>query len=412
MCESKRKTKTPTGTYISASRCDGIMGHRRVQLLLAVSLNRTHKTTGQARAQTSGKKTRLQWITSSSSRLWREGILFLRSPLQVPATPTRTGRYYLHATPGLLDFPVVFPPNPFTMLSAYVSIILEAIKAGPQIEKIQPLKTQLSVYFYDQKCATRCLDANRGSALSLKFTYAKGRLPSTIVASLGRYHASRILSIDHVPQKFDVQTPQELAPNGVESFHYNESDAQLEIHFFDTSKAFKAGQIHSSGTLELQKVTVRLRSRRRNFPDWYQTEEIDSRGPLKRSIEIRCITSSTTAEACLAWTNRFDEVSPASVYASFVPKREIIYLGFATELGAGQLMKMFQFNAGKIDVEMELLAGDHTVHSSLIMALSLCASHSLAFTLNQEQYNVLRRKDCRKLFSRKGRVFFKIFCSV
>lgn len=97
------------------------------------------------------------------------------------------------------------------------------------------------MYFYDQKRATRCLDANRGSALSLKFTYAKGRLPSTIVASLGRYHASRILSIDHVPQKFDVKTPQELAPNGVESFHYDESDAQLEIRFFDTSKAFKAG---------------------------------------------------------------------------------------------------------------------------------------------------------------------------
>ncbi|PBK65371.1 hypothetical protein ARMSODRAFT_442595 [Armillaria solidipes] len=84
-----------------------------------------------------------------------------------------------------------------------------------------------------------------------------------------------------------------------------------------------------------------------------------------------------------------------------------MYLGFATELGAEQFMKMFQFKAGKMGVEMELLAGDHTVHPSLITALGLGASRSLAFTLNQEQYNVVRRKDCGKLFSRKRRVFSK-----
>lgn len=93
------------------------------------------------------------------------------------------------------------------------------------------------------------------------------------------------------------------------------------------------------------------------------------------------------------------------VSASFVQKREILYLGFTTELGAKQFMKMFQLEASKMGVEMELLSGDHTVHPSLITALDLGASRSLVFTLNQEQYDVLRKKDCRKLFSRKGRVF-------
>ncbi len=47
------------------------------------------------------------------------------------------------------------------------------------------------------------------------------------------------------------------------------------------------------------------------------------------------------------------------------------------------------------------------VHPSLITVLSLGASRSLAFTLNQEQYNILQRKYCRKLFSSKGCVFSK-----
>ncbi len=67
-----------------------------------------------------------------------------------------------------------------------------------------------------------------------------------------------------------------------------------------------------------------------------------------------------------------------------------MYLGFVTELDAVQFMKMFQFNAGKMGIEMELLAGNHTVHPSLITALSLGASHSLAFTLNLEQCNILQ----------------------
>ncbi|KAK0185351.1 hypothetical protein F5146DRAFT_1125303 [Armillaria mellea] len=268
-----------------------------------------------------------------------------------------------------------------------VSKILSAIKVGTQVEKIQPQNSQLSVYSYDHKCASRCLDANRSSALSLKISYAEGRLPSTIVASLGRYHASRILSIDHVPQKFDIQTLQEQAPDGVESFHYNESDAQLEIRFFDTSTAFKVRSVlHEHWSFKKSLFDYVHDEENCSLPDRYPTEEINSRESLQRS------------------TDRFDDVSPTLVSASFVPKREILYLGFATELGAKQFMKMFQFEANTMGVEMELLSGDHTVYPSLITALDLGASRSLAFTLLQEQYNVLREKDCRKLSSRKGRV--------
>ncbi|KAK0209340.1 hypothetical protein DFS33DRAFT_1485520 [Desarmillaria ectypa] len=53
---------------------------------------------------------------------------------------------------------------------------------------------------------------------------------------------------------------------------------------------------------------------------------------------------------------------------------------------------------------MELLARDHTMHFSLVTVLTLRPSSSLAFTLNQEQHDILQKKDCQKLFSRMGRV--------
>ncbi len=44
-----------------------------------------------------------------------------------------------------------------------------------------------------------------GYAPSLEIASAEARLPSTVVASVERYQASRILTIDRVPQRFDVQ---------------------------------------------------------------------------------------------------------------------------------------------------------------------------------------------------------------
>ncbi|KAG7439365.1 uncharacterized protein BT62DRAFT_1081636 [Guyanagaster necrorhizus] len=285
-----------------------------------------------------------------------------------------------------------------------VSTILDTIKAGTQIEKIRPQKTRISVYFYDQNCASRCLKANGGSPLSLKVAYAEGRIPSSVVASLGRYHASRILTIDHVPREFDVQDLKKPVRDRMESFDYDEAKAQLEISFLDTSTAFNIRNVlHENWKFEKSLFDYIHDDKHSFFPDWYRTEENDAVGPLKRSVELRCITSPTTAETCQAWTNRFDELSPTLVSASLVPKREIMYLAFATEAGADQFVKMFQIKSAKTGVEMELLARDHTIHPSLITALSLGASRSLVFTLNQEQYQILQKKDCRRLFSKMGR---------
>ncbi|SJL02788.1 uncharacterized protein ARMOST_06125 [Armillaria ostoyae] len=80
----------------------------------------------------------------------------------------------------------------------------------------------------------------------------------------------------------------------------------LSVHFHGIQ-----GQKRSSRTLELQKVTVRLHSRRRKlFPSRLVSDgRNEFQELLKRSVEIQCMTSSTTAETYQAWTNRFDEVS-------------------------------------------------------------------------------------------------------
>ncbi|SJL02783.1 uncharacterized protein ARMOST_06119 [Armillaria ostoyae] len=72
--------------------------------------------------------------------------------------------------------------------------------------------------------------------------YAEGRLRAP---SSPRLEASRILSIDRVPQTFNVQTLQQLPPNGIKSFHYDESLARLRIRFLDTYTVFNVrGDIH------------------------------------------------------------------------------------------------------------------------------------------------------------------------
>ncbi|KAK0474140.1 hypothetical protein EDD18DRAFT_1339413 [Armillaria luteobubalina] len=205
----------------------------------------------------------------------------------------------------------------------------------------------------------------RGSALPLKFAYAERRLPSTVVASLGRYQASRILSADRIVQKLDARMLREHASTALNSSIT--MNLMFSSSVFDTSTAFKVrSSLHEHWSFET------------SLFDYMKT--------------VHYRTASTTAEPCLAWTLRRGLI-PVSVRVVLAKKRDV---------DAEQFMKKFQSKASKMGVEMELPAGDHLVQHSLITAFDLDASHFLAFTLNLEQKNLLQKQRLSQTFLHEG----------
>ncbi|KAK0218528.1 hypothetical protein EDD85DRAFT_990191 [Armillaria nabsnona] len=153
------------------------------------------------------------------------------------------------------------------------------------------------------------------------------------------------------------QTLQELASNRIECFHYDKSEAQLEILFLDTS-TMSGNDLHEGWNRKMALFGFIYADENSFFPDWYPKYEMDDHRPLKRTIDMRCILK--IAKNCPTRYGPCILCAEKRIY-------QITYLGFATVPSTEQFMNVFHFNTEKLCAVSVCLKITDCIKESLVV---------------------------------------------
>ena len=128
-----------------------------------------------------------------------------------------------------------------------VTNIVNSIQANP-IELVTPSKNQLSVRFFNEDTARKCITSNSSSDLSLTLEEeVSPRLSAYLVAEIGFNHLSRAFRIFALQTNFDEEKMREIVCSHptLEYFRVEPEQQLVDVSFLDIWQAAKVSSIHA-----------------------------------------------------------------------------------------------------------------------------------------------------------------------
>ncbi|KAK0488979.1 hypothetical protein IW261DRAFT_1557477 [Armillaria novae-zelandiae] len=266
------------------------------------------------------------------------------------------------------------------------SNIVDSIRANP-VELVTPAKNHLSVRFFDEETARKCISNNSLSSLSLTLEEeVSPRLSAYLVAEIGFNHLSRAFRIYNLQRNFDEEEIREIFCSypTLEYLRVDREQRLVDVSFLDIWQAAKARRVFLEypGFPGSRIVSMLDEEPNYIFPDWFPSAEDNRLNPQSYRDDVQ--------------HRRYRKAWVLGLYQ----KDKSMRLRFISEAAAQQFFDAIQSSAEAAGVKVSLEEDIHIVPRGVVTAVSLGACRVVSMRIDRARRRSIQ--DYRSMFVQYG----------
>ncbi|SJL03823.1 uncharacterized protein ARMOST_07180 [Armillaria ostoyae] len=282
-----------------------------------------------------------------------------------------------------------------------VTNTVDSIRANP-VELVTPSKNHLSVRFFNEETARKCISNNSLNNPSLTLEEeVSPRLSAYLVAEIGFNHLSRAFRIFNLQPNFDEEKMWEIVCSHptLEYFRVEPEQRLVDVSFLDIWQAAKARRafLEYPGFPGSRIVSMLEEDPNYLFPDWFPSAE-DNRLNLNRIVMMSDLDTPEKLGFCMDNIQNIEQ--HLLLFRGLYKKDKSMRLRFISEASAQQFFAAIRSSAEAAGVKVSLEEDIHIVPRGVVTAISLGASRVVCMRIDRERRRSI--KDYRPMFVQYG----------